>query len=103
MTDQGLTCTHEEFDASVGVARIMSDDDSDPQVVGYSAEIKVNCRDCQEPFRWSGVRTGLVPNEPMCSADGTELRAPLRPASEDGELGVIPPVSAVRFQAGGEG
>lgn len=71
------------------VGRIVAEgapEDSVP--IAYSAEIKVNCAECREPFRWNGVLAGLSPAEPRCSVDETELRAPLRPASADPDFGL---------------
>jgi hypothetical protein len=85
--DPDRPCPHEDFDAFVDVARITAGD-NDPTVIGYTAEIRVNCRACGEPFRWTGVPAGLSPRQPTCSVDGTELRAPLRPASADPDFGL---------------
>ncbi|MGW4042991.1 hypothetical protein [Streptomyces sp. NPDC004721] len=90
-------CPHENFDATVDVNRITASD-NDPTVVGYNADIKVNCADCGEPFRWTGVPAGASPREPMCSIDETELRAPLRPASADPDFGLGLPGFAVNYR-----
>ncbi|MFJ2477078.1 hypothetical protein ACIOWI_29585 [Streptomyces sp. NPDC087659] len=92
-------CLHENFDAFVEVNRITASDD-DPTVVGYSAAIKVLCRDCEEPFRWTGVPAGVSPARPTCSIDETELRAPLRPASADPDFGLGLPGFSVQFKEG---
>lgn len=88
-------CPHEEFAALVEVNRIRAD--KNMSVVGYSADIKVHCCDCGEPFRWIGVEPGASPRGPMCSIDETELRAPLRPASADPDFGLGLPGVAVRI------
>lgn len=102
MTDQPRTsadpdraCPHENFDAYVAVNRLTVSDD-DPTVRGYSADIRVNCRDCDEPFRWTGLPAGLSPAHPMCNIDETVLSAPLRPASADPDFGLGLPGYAVR-------
>ncbi|MGW6292448.1 hypothetical protein [Streptomyces sp. NPDC055058] len=92
-------CPHENFAAHVDVARITRSD-TDPTVIGYSADIKVNCTDCDEPFRWTGVPAGLSPRQPMCSIDETELHAPLRPASADPDFGLGLPGFSVRYREG---
>lgn len=56
-------------------------DDEDGPVTGYTADVRVMCSACGIPFRWGGVSAGVSWRRPMCSADGTELRAPLRPAT----------------------
>lgn len=98
--DPDRPCTHENFDAFVDVGRITASD-NDPTVIGYSAEIRVNCRDCSEPFRWTGVPAGLSPRQPMCSVDETELRAPLRPASADPDFGLGLPGFSVNYRKDG--
>jgi hypothetical protein len=86
MIDPDAPCPHENFNAVVGVARLLGQEDG--PVVGFSAEIRVRCADCDEPFRWTGVPAGHSPREPRCSFDETELRAPLRPASADPDFGM---------------
>lgn len=98
-TDPDRPCLHENFDAFVDVGRITASE-TDQTVIGYSAEIRVTCRDCAEPFRWTGVQAGLSPRGPMCSVDETELRAPLRPASADPDFGMGLPGFAVTFRGG---
>ena len=93
--DPDRACPHEDFNAFVAVNRLTATDDG--PVEGYSADIKVECRDCGEPFRWIGVPAGLDPRQPAVSIDETELRAPLRPASSDPDFGLGLPGFAVRM------
>lgn len=72
-------CPHEEFQALVEVARLTKVEGG--PVTGFSADVRVFCADCSEPFVWVGVPFGLSPRAPAVSLDGRELRAPLRPAS----------------------
>lgn len=97
MVNPDRPCPHANFDAFVDVGRVTARD-NDPTVIGYSAEIRVNCRDCGEPFRWTGVPVGLSPGQPMCSVDHAELRAPLRPASADPDFGMGLPGFSVRYR-----
>src|SRR3546814_11603457 len=62
LADLDKPCPHEDFDAFVEVNRVTASD-TDPTVVGYHADIKVNCRDCGEPFRWTGVKAGMRSEE----------------------------------------
>lgn len=100
--DPDRACPHEDFEATVEVNRIACSDD-DPTIVGYSADVRVSCGQCDEPFRWTGLQAGLSPAEPMVSVDETELRAPLRPASADPDFGMGLPGFAVGFRAGPAG
>jgi hypothetical protein len=91
--DLDRPCPHEDFDVNVEVNRL-ADHDGGP-ITGYSADIRVQCAACGEPFRWIGVPAGLSPRGPMCSIDETKLRAPLRPASADPDFGLGLPGFAV--------
>jgi hypothetical protein len=94
MVDPDRACAHENFDAIVAVARLTDGDGG--AVTGFSAEIRVRCAVCDEPFRWTGVPAGWSPRQPMCSPDETELRAPLRPSSEDPDFGMGLPGFSIR-------
>lgn len=73
-------CKHERFQCSCAVTRLQ--DTKEPEkITGYTTDIKVHCMDCGIPFEWIGVSMGVSPLEPMVSADGTELRAPIRPSN----------------------
>ena len=95
--DPDRACTHEHFSANITVDRLQRSE-TDPEIVGYSADITVNCDDCGEPFRWSGVQAGVSQQRPMCSVDETELRAPLRPASADADFGMSLPGFSIRMR-----
>jgi hypothetical protein len=86
MPDPDRACEHPDFAAHVSVNRL-TDTEGGP-VTGYSADIKVSCAECGEPFRWTGVPGGLTQAAPRCSLDQLELRAPLRPASSDLDFGL---------------
>jgi hypothetical protein len=53
--------------------------DLDPTIVGYTAEIRIKCRECGLPFEFIGVEAGMSCEKPMASVDAQELRAPIRP------------------------
>ena len=95
--DPDRPCPHLDFEAYVAVNRITTSD-TDPTVIGYSANITVRCEACQEPFRWSGVAAGLSPARPMCSIDEATLMAPLRPASADPDFGLGLPGYSVSYR-----
>lgn len=65
-------CGHLNFVARVAVNRLVD-------TGRYSADVRVNCVECGEPFRFLGVEAGLSPYAPMVSVDGLELRAPIEP------------------------
>lgn len=97
--DPDKPCPHEDFEVWAEVGRLT--DGEDGPVDAYAASIKINCVQCQEPFRWIGLQAGLMPDKPMVSVDETELRAPIRPASADPDFGFGIPGFAVRFRDGG--
>lgn len=96
VSDPDKACDHEDFAATVEVNRVTSREGG--PVVGYSADIRVNCVGCGEPFRWTGLKSGLSPRMPMCSPDETEMRAPLRPASSDPDFGLEIPGFAINYR-----
>lgn len=95
--DPDKPCPHEDFEARVEVSRLTVSDD-DPAVIGYSADVTVNCAQCGERFRWIGAPAGLRPDKPMCSADEYTLSAPLRPASSDPDFGLGIPGYAITMR-----
>lgn len=98
MIDQDKACPHLTFEARVAVNRLLKEGSKEEVVEGYSADIKISCIDCDEPFRFIGVPAGLNPTKPTCSADETELHAPIRPASSDPDFGLGLPGFAIRFK-----
>jgi hypothetical protein len=84
-------CPHEDFNVYTEINRL-ADVEGGP-VTAFAADIRIDCANCGEPFRWIGVPAGLSPGHPMVSVDETELRAPIRPASSDPDFGLgIPPL-----------
>jgi hypothetical protein len=80
-------CDHENFISNVEVNRLQRSDE-DSTIVGFSADIRIRCVACDEPFVFHGVPIGLLSDRPCISVDGTELRAPLRPQSSDPHFGL---------------
>lgn len=94
--DPDKPCAHENMDAGVEVNRLTTIHGG--PVTAYSADIRIQCTDCGEPFRWIGVRAGAMPDRPMVSVDETELHAPIRPASSDPDFGLGIPGFAITAQ-----
>lgn len=69
-------CEHLSFKAQLDVIRLT---DNSGNVTGYTTDISVHCAECMKPFEWVGVPGGVSPAHPCVSADGLELRAPIRP------------------------
>ena len=72
-----MSCNHENFHATVAVARLQSDHGG--PVTHYSAGVKIVCADCQVEFQFAGVESGMSMYEPMCSIDGAEIHLPIMP------------------------
>lgn len=96
--DPGKPCPHEDFSACVEVNRL-TEREGDEAPNAYSADIRVSCARCGEPFRWIGLQAGLSGGRPMCSVDETVLSAPLRPASSDPDFGLGIPGYAVTWRS----
>lgn len=72
-----MRCKHENFKANVTVNRQSPEEGM--EVSHYSADIKIECADCGQPFRFLCSRGGLMWNEPTVGIVGEELRAPIHP------------------------
>lgn len=76
MAEETPPCVHDgEFGVTVAIARM-------EDTGRFSADIRVQCARCGEPFRFLGVSPGVSWRRPMVSADGLELRAPIEPQGE---------------------
>jgi hypothetical protein len=67
-----MTCKHEEFAASVAVARL---EDSGR----FMAEVRVTCRQCGTPFQFLGLAPGLNMRGATVSIDGLEANIAIAP------------------------
>lgn len=79
-------CAHEEFAASVGVARLSAEEGG--PVTHYSADIKISCARCGLEFEFLGFNTGMSMYEPMASITGTEVHLPIMPPGEKPPAGL---------------
>lgn len=95
--DPDKACTHQDFAAAVEVNRILAQE-GDSAPAAFNADIRVQCAQCGEKFRWVGLQAGTKKDRPMCSVDEFELRAPLRPASADPDFGLGIPGYAVSWR-----
>jgi hypothetical protein len=66
-----MSCRHENFNANVSIGRLTNKDGNADR---FQAEIRVNCIDCGEPFKFLGLPTGLDLNSASVSVDGFEAR-----------------------------
>ena len=68
-------CRHEQFAASVSIARL-------EDTGRFVCEVRLLCVECREPFRFLGMKAGLAHGIPTCSIDGTEAYLPVEPEVE---------------------
>lgn len=90
-----MTCTHENFRASVDVFRL-SEKEGGP-VTHYSAEIRIFCAACGVRFLPQGLPVGLNPYQPTTDLEGSTLNVPIMPPGEKAPLGL--PGYAVKIGA----
>lgn len=76
-----MACLHMNFRSKVAVLRL-SHVEGGP-ITGYAADVSINCVECGLAFRFAGLPAGNSHTEPRVSIDGTELRAPIEPASHE--------------------
>ncbi len=74
-----MKCEHKNFAASVDVNRLTETDGG--RVTGYSADVRIQCVECQEPFRFIGLPCGVDPTGACVNIDGTEGRFAILPKS----------------------
>lgn len=74
-------CEHKSFRATAKIGRL-SHEEGGP-ITGYSCNLTVKCEDCGLAFRFIGLEAGDHYAEPRVSVDGTELRAPIEPATHE--------------------
>lgn len=73
-------CSHEQFICESRIARL-TESETSTIVTGYYADIKIKCKQCDQPFEFVGLEGGLSPFGPRVSLDSTELRAPIKPST----------------------
>lgn len=67
-------CPHPDFDAVVDVNRL-------EDIGAFTADVRIRCIACGEPFSFVGIPAGLSSEGPRVSVSGLEVHLPLRPAS----------------------
>ena len=77
-------CEHKDFAAEVEVNRL-------EDVNRFSADVRIRCNECGQPFRFIGLPTGLDLNGASVSIDGTEARLAIAPKGE-----VVTPLEGIQ-------
>jgi hypothetical protein len=73
-------CQHENFICDCDVSRISSTEGG--PINRYSLDVRVRCVDCNLPFRFIGLPTGLDLNGAATSMDATEGRFAIAPKGQ---------------------
>jgi hypothetical protein len=68
-------CEHQNFDATVRVARI-------EDAGRFMAEVQVKCADCGVPMQFMGLEPGLNFDGATVSLDGLEMSVGIHPKGE---------------------
>jgi hypothetical protein len=74
-----MECTHQRFVCHANVNRL--EDTPGGDITGFSADITIQCADCEIPFRFLGLPGGLLADGAAVSVDGTEARLAITPAT----------------------
>lgn len=77
-----MPCEHKDFTAHVGVNRF-----EDMTPMGFNAEVRIECSECGERFRFVGLQPGLSWREPRVSINATDVYLPIEPEGEPRVLG----------------
>ena len=72
-----MTCLHEEFRAEVDVHRLTSNEHG--PVIGYMADVRIQCAQCGLPFEFQGIEPGINPRGATVSLDSQEANLAIAP------------------------
>lgn len=90
-----MNCDHPDFVAWVDVNRVTSDDGN--TVIGFAADVRIECTQCERRFGFRGLTPGMPPNEPGVTVDAIEAHLPLISPEELAALG---PLAALEMPSG---
>lgn len=68
-------CVHQNFDATVRVARL-------EDIGRFMAEIQIKCVDCGVPMQFMGLQPGLSLDGATVSLDGLEMNVGIHPQGQ---------------------
>lgn len=69
-----VSCNHPEFAAEVDVVRL-------EDIGAFSADVRIRCIGCDEPFAFIGIEPGLSGDGPRVSISQLEAHLPIRPST----------------------
>ena len=91
-----MSCEHPDFTAWVDVNRVTSPQDK-MQVIGFAADVRVECTKCKRRFGFRGLTPGMPSNEPGVTVDAIEAHLPLISPEE---LEAFGPLAALKMPSG---
>lgn len=76
-----MPCEHKDFVASVDINRI-EPEEGDGGKIRFTVDLRVQCADCELPFRFIGLPSGLDMNGASVSINGEEACLAIAPRGE---------------------
>lgn len=71
------SCPHMNHNIYASIARIQKSDAEPETIIAYTADIRIECHECRQPFEFIGLPNGMSYYRPTVSINGLELRAPI--------------------------
>lgn len=84
------SCSHDRFEAEVEVTQLV-EHEGGTEPTGWAATVKVKCADCDAPFGFKGLESGVSLDAPMRSLDALLVHLPLMSPAELALAGPFPP------------
>ncbi len=72
MTNDPVTCKHEDFHSDIRVNRI-------EDLGEFCVELQVRCTQCDTPFQFTGLQTAIASHVPCVSTFGDVVNLPMVP------------------------
>lgn len=89
-------CDHPNFSAQVDVNRL-SQKDGGP-ITSYVSEIRVECAECGQPFKFICPDVGMMTDRPCISPNGQELRVYVEPSDGSLDPTLRPPAFSIHHR-----
>jgi len=93
-------CPHISHAAFVEVYQLTDERKPDGRITGYTAELRIYCAACDEPFEFIGLPAGLSSSRPTADVPATTARLPIKPASAPANFGQGIPGFGIKFTGG---
>jgi len=67
-------CVHMNFNVHAAVGRIQKSDLEPEVITAFTCDVRVSCRECGKPFKFTGLPNGFSFYQPTVSISGEEAR-----------------------------